>query len=383
MAEEKRDFYEVLGVQKTATADEIKKAFIKLAKKYHPDMNPDDKDAEAKFKEVNEAYSVLSDEEKRKKYDAYGMAGIDPSMGGGGYGESAGFGGFDFSDIFNDFFGRGASGGYTSSARSRAQMPIDGDDIYVRVTLTFEEAAFGCSKNISYNRIIKCPECGSSGAAKGSSPEQCPTCHGTGTVRVTQRTILGSMSTTRACDNCRGTGKIVKNPCPNCSGKGYIKITNKVDTQIPAGIDDGQKYVMRGYGNDGRNGGSAGDLVIEVSVKEHNIFQRDGADLYCDIPITFAQAALGAQIQVPTLEGSELYTVPEGTQTGTQFILKGKGLPYVNSTRKGDLYFRVNVEVPKNLSSEQKELLLKFAATCDERNHSKSKAFFDKIFKRK
>ena len=383
MAEEKRDFYEVLGVQMTATADEIKKAFIKLAKKYHPDMNPGDKDAEQKFKEVNEAYSVLSDEEKRKKYDAYGMAGIDPSMGGGGYGESTGFGGFDFSDILNDFFGGTASGSYSSSARARSQMPIDGDDIYVRVTLTFEEAAFGCTKNISYNRIIKCPECGSSGAAKGSSPEQCPTCHGTGTVRVTQRTILGSMSTTRACDNCRGTGKIVKNPCPNCSGKGYIKITHNVDTQIPAGIDDGQKYVMRGYGNDGRNGGSAGDLVIEVSVKEHSIFQRSGADLYCEIPITFAQAALGAQIQVPTLETSEIYTIPEGTQTGTQFILKNKGLPYVNSSKKGDLYFRVNVEVPKNLSSEQKELLMKFAATCDERNHSKGKAFFDKIFKRK
>ncbi|MBQ7719845.1 MAG: molecular chaperone DnaJ, partial [Clostridia bacterium] len=351
MAEEKRDFYEVLGVQKTATSDEIKKAFIKLAKKYHPDMNPGDKDAEQKFKEVNEAYSVLSDEEKRKKYDAYGMAGIDPSMGGGGYGESTGFGGFDFSDILNDFFGGAASGSYSSSARARSQMPIDGDDIYVRVTLTFEEAAFGCTKNISYNRIIKCPECGSSGAAKGSSPEQCPTCHGTGTVRVTQRTILGSMSTTRACDNCRGTGKIVKNPCPNCSGKGYIKITHNVDTQIPAGIDDGQKYVMRGYGNDGRNGGSAGDLVIEVSVKEHSIFQRSGADLYCEIPITFAQAALGAQIQVPTLETSEIYTIPEGTQTGTQFILKNKGLPYVNSSKKGDLYFRVNVEVPKNLSS--------------------------------
>ncbi|MGI6743322.1 MAG: molecular chaperone DnaJ [Eubacteriales bacterium] len=380
MAEEKRDFYEVLGVDKSATQDEIKKAYIKLAKKHHPDMNPDDENAEHKFKEVNEAYSILSDPDKRQKYDTFGMAGVDPSAGGG-YGEGGGFGGFDFSDILNDFFG-GGSYSYSSSSSRRASMPIDGDDIYVRQTITFEEAAFGVTKNISYNRIIKCPECGATGAAKGTKPEECPACGGSGQVRTTQRTILGSMSTVKTCDSCRGTGKVIKNPCPNCSGKGYIKINNKVDANIPAGIDDGQKYVMRGYGNDGRNGGSTGDLVIEISVKEHNIFRRNGSDLYCEIPITFTEAALGAQIKVPTLEGTELYTIPEGTQTGTQFVLKNMGIQVVNSNRRGDLYFRVTVEVPKNLSSAQKELLCKFAESCDDRNNAKSKAFFDKLFRR-
>ena len=261
-------------------------------------------------------------------------------------------------------------------------MPIDGDDIFVRQTITFEEAAFGVTKNISYSRIIKCPECGATGAAKGKKPEECPPCSGSGQVRTPQRTILGSMSTVKPCDNCRGTGKVIKNPCPNCSGKGYIKINNKVDANIPAGIDDGQKYVMRGYGNDGRNGGSTGDLVIEISVKEHNIFRRNGSDLYCEIPITFTEAALGAQIKVPTLEGSEIYTIPEGTQTGTQFVLKNMGIQAGNSNRRGDLYFRVTVEVPKNLSSAQKELLCKFAESCDDKNNAKSKAFFDKLFRR-
>ncbi|HHW24699.1 MAG TPA: molecular chaperone DnaJ [Bacillota bacterium] len=376
MAENKRDYYEVLGVERGASEEEIKKAYRRLAKKYHPDMNPGDKEAEQKFKEINEAYAVLSDPEKRARYDQYGHEGVDPSMGGGfgGFGDFGGFGGFDFSDILNSFFG----GTQTSSARRNA--PQRGEDIHFRLSISFEEAAFGCKKDITYARIEKCGECGATGAAKGTSPETCPTCRGTGTVKYTQRTALGLFSTTRTCENCHGTGKIIRNPCHNCNGKGYIKVNKKLSVTIPAGIDDGERVGLPGQGNDGRNGGPTGDLILIITVRPHPIFEREGYDIYCEVPITFVEAALGAEIDVPTLEGRIKYTIPEGTQTGTTFTLRGKGIQHVHSTKRGDLKFSVHVEVPKGLTEQQKELLRKFAESCSPANNSKKTNFFNRFF---
>ena len=376
---DKRDYYEVLGVQKSASADEIKRAYRKLAKQYHPDMNPGDATAEQKFKEVNEAYDVLSDDDKRSKYDQYGHAAFDPSMGGGsGFGGFGGFGGadFDFGDIFSSFFG----GGGGSSSRNR-NAPVRGEDVATRITITFDEAVFGCKKEVSFSRIEGCPDCGSTGAAKGTTADTCQTCRGTGSVTVQQQTMLGYMQTQRACQNCRGTGKIIKTPCKNCNGKGFIKINKKLEVTIPAGIDSMQRIILRGQGSAGRNGGSAGDLIIEVRVKEHKIFTRSGNNIYCEIPISFSEAALGAEIDIPTLgEKTEKYTIPEGTQTGTTFTLKGKGIPDVNTKRKGDLIITVTVETPKNLTSEQKKLLEKFSETLGESNTGKRQSFFKKLF---
>ncbi len=375
---DKRDYYEVLGVSKQATSDEIKKAYRVLAKKYHPDMNPGDKEAEVKFKEVNEAYEVLSDSEKRHKYDQYGHAAFDPSMGGGsGFG---GFGGgfgadFDFGDIFSSFFGGGGS------SRSRANMPQDGEDVATRITISFEEAVFGCKKEVSFQRVEACSDCSGSGAEKGTKAESCQTCHGTGRVTVQQQTMLGYMQTQRACQECRGTGKIIKNPCKNCNGKGFVKINKKLEVKIPAGIDSMQRIILRGQGSAGRNGGAAGDLIIEVRVKEDKVFQRDGSNIYCEIPISFSEAALGAEIDIPVLGGgTEKYQIPEGTQTGTSFTMKGKGIPSVNTKRRGDLIITVTVETPKNLTAEQKKLLQSFAATLGEKNTGKKNNFFKKIF---
>ena len=375
MADNKRDYYEILGVEKGASEDELKRAYRKLAKQYHPDMNPGNAEAEIKFKEVNEAYEVLSDAEKREKYDRYGHAAFDPSMGGGaGFGGFGGFGGgFDFGDIFSSIFGGGNSRG-----RSNA---IDGDDITVRITISFEEAVFGCKKEISFARIEGCSECGSTGAAKGTKPETCSTCNGTGSVRVKQNMGFGFMETQRACNNCRGTGKIVKSPCKNCNGKGFVKINKRMEVTIPAGIDSEQRIILRGQGSAGRNGGSNGDLCIYVRVLPHNIFERDGDNLYCEIPISFAEAALGAEIDIPIIGGkTEKFTIPEGTQTDTSFTLKGRGVSNVNSKRKGDLILTVNVETPKNLTSKQKELLSNFAASLGESNTGKKQGFFKKIF---
>ena len=378
MAENKRDYYEVLGVSKSASDDEIKKAYRVLAKKYHPDMNPGDKEAEAKFKEANEAYAVLSDSEKRAKYDQFGHAAFDPSMGGGsGFGGFGGFGGgdFDFGDIFSSFFGGGGS------SRSSRNMPIEGDDVMARITITFDEAVFGCKKEISFARVEACPECGASGAAKGTKPETCETCHGSGRVTVQQQTMLGYMQTQRACSNCRGTGKIIKTPCKNCNGKGYIKVNKKLEVSIPAGIDSMQRIILRGQGSAGRNGGSAGDLIIEVRVKEHEIFTRERNNIYCEIPISFSEATLGAEIDIPVLGGkTEKYTIPEGTQTGTAFTIKGKGIPDINSKRKGDLIITVLVETPKNLTAEQKKLIAEFSKSLGESNTGKKNSFFKKLF---
>ncbi len=379
---DKRDYYEVLGLSKGASEAEIKKAYRSMAKKYHPDMNPDNKEAEAKFKEVNEAYAVLSDADKRSQYDQFGHAAFD-GTGGSGFGGGAGFGGFgdfgDIGDIFGSFFG----GGFGGSARSK-NAPMRGEDVGARVTVTFEEAAFGTKKDISFNRIQKCPDCGGSGAAKGTSPESCSACGGSGQRRVTQR--LGGMAfqTTATCDKCHGTGKIVKTPCTNCNSKGYIKVTKKLSVNIPAGIDDGERIALRGQGCDGRNGGPAGDLIITVNVKRHQIFERDGYNIYCEIPLTVTEATLGAEIDVPTLEGNQRFTIPEGTQPSTQFTIRQKGIPYVNNAnRKGDLIFTVNVEIPKGLNEKQKEHMRAFADSCGENNYSKKSGFFKRIFDKK
>ncbi|MBR2343990.1 MAG: molecular chaperone DnaJ [Clostridia bacterium] len=374
MAENKRDYYEVLGVSKSASADEIKKAYRTLAKKYHPDINPGDEKAEALFKEVNEAYAVLSDGDKRAKYDQFGHAAFDPAAGGGsGFGGFGGFGGggFDFGDIFSSFFG-GADGG--SRARSSA---IDGEDILTRVTVSFEEAAFGCKKEISFARVEACGECGASGAAKGTKAETCETCRGTGRVTVQQQTMLGYMQTQRACSACRGTGKIIKTPCKNCNGKGYIKVNKKLEATIPSGIASGQRIVLRGQGSAGRGGGQNGDLYIEVRVRPHEIFEREGDNLYCEIPISFTEAALGADIKIPILGGgSESFTIPEGTETGSSFTVKGKGVPNINNPkRKGDLIFTVKVKTPKSLTAEQKKLFRLLADSLGEKNDDGKGAF--------
>ena len=376
---DKQDYYETLGISKGAGDDEIKKAYRQMAKKYHPDMNPGNAEAEQKFKEVNEAYEVLSDADKRAKYDQYGHAAFDPSAGfGGGGGGFGGFGDFDMGDIFSSFFGGGFGG---SRSQSRANAPQEGEDIGVRVVLSFEEAAFGCKREVTFARVQKCDDCAGSGAKKGTSPERCTKCGGRGTVTVNQRTAFGMMQSTRACPDCNGTGKIIKTPCENCRGKGYVKINKKLEVSIPAGIDDGQRIALRGQGNEGRNGGPAGDLIIQVSVRPHAVFERDGNDLYCEIPITFAEAALGAKIKIPTLEGEIEYDIPEGTQTGTVFTIKQKGINAVNSRSKGHLYVKVVVETPSGLNSEQKKLLRQFADSLGEKNSSKKNSFFSKFKK--
>ncbi len=378
---DKRDYYEVLGIEKGAGEDEIKKAYRKKAKQYHPDLHPGDAEAEANFKEVNEAYSVLSDADKKARYDQYGHAGVDPNAGfggGGGFGGfGGGFGGFDFGDIgdiFGSFFGGGGGGGQ----RSR-NAPQRGQDIEVQLSITFEESATGCKKDVSFKKIEKCPECSGTGAQKGTSAETCPTCHGSGQVKVTQRTPFGIMQSTKACDNCRGTGKIIKSPCTNCRGTGYVRVSKTIEVSVPAGIADGQRISLRGLGDDGRNGGPAGDLIIYVTVRPHRIFERGGNNLYCEIPISFTEAALGAEIKVPTLEEDVDYTIPEGTQHGTTFRIKGKGMPSVhNPKNRGDIEFTVVIEIPRNLDNKQKDLLRDFADACGEKHYQKKKKFFDK-----
>ena len=377
MAENKRDYYEVLGVQKGASEDEIKKAYRSLAKKYHPDMNPGDKEAEVKFKEVNEAYAVLSDSEKRSKYDRFGHDAFDPTSGGG-YGGFGGFSGadFDFGDIFSSFFGGGSGGG-----RSRANAPVEGDDIATRVSVSFEEAAFGCKKEVNFARVENCPDCRGTGAEKEADIEKCPECNGLGRVSVRQQTMLGYMQTQRTCQRCSGRGKIIKSPCKNCNGKGRIKINKKLEVNIPSGIDDRQNIILRGQGSAGLNGGPNGDLIIEVRVRENKIFEREGNNIYCEIPISFTEAALGAEIDIPILGGgTEKYKIPEGTQSGTSFTLRGKGISDINTKRPGDLIITVAIETPKNLNSEQKRLLSEFAASLGENNGTKKQSFFKKLF---
>ena len=356
---EKRDYYEVLGVAKTASEDEIKSAYRKLAKKYHPDLNPGNAEAEAKFKEVNEAYGVLSDADKRAKYDQYGTA--DPQAGFGGGGFSGGFGGFGsggfsggFEDIFENIFG-----GFTGSRRSN-NAPEQGRDLRVDMELTFEEAAFGAKKEINLTREESCDECGGSGAAKGTTAEVCQACHGSGQVRTTQNTVFGSFSSTQQCTACHGTGRIIRTPCKKCGGKGRIRRARRISINVPAGIDNGQAITLRGEGKQGKRGGAAGDLYVYFSVKPHKLFKRRGNDIYLEVAVSFANAALGAEITVPTLEDSIKYKIPEGTQPGTVFRIRGKGIKRLGGNDRGDMYITVGVEIPRRLSSKQKELLRAF-----------------------
>ncbi len=377
MADQKRDYYEVLGVSKSASDDEIKKAYRKLAKQYHPDMNPGDKAAETKFKEVNEAYEVLSDKDKRARYDQFGHAGVDPNFNPGAGGFGGGFGGgvdFDLGDIFSSFFG---GSGYSGGGQTR-NGPQRGSDIRVQLTIDFEEAAFGCEKEVTIGRTETCSDCGGTGCAKGTTAEICPDCHGSGTVRTQRQTIMGTMMSTSTCPKCGGTGKIIHQPCPTCRGTGSAKKQKKITVKVPAGIDDGQAISLRGQGNAGKNGGPAGDLIIVIALRKHAIFEREGADVYCEQPVTFIQAALGAELEIPTIDGKVKYDLPEGTQTGTTFRLRGKGIPNINGRGRGDQYVTVFVEVPKNLNGEQKEALKKFGETLQPENHAKGKSFFDK-----
>ena len=377
MAENKRDYYEVLGVDKSASADDIKKAYRKLAMKYHPDRNPGDKSAEEKFKEVGEAYEVLSDADKRSRYDSYGFAGVDPNFNpnaGGGFGGGFGGAGFDFGDIFGDFFGG-------ASSRSASQnAPRRGENVMARLELTFEEAAFGCEKEVSAPRIENCPTCHGTGSADGKI-ETCSRCHGTGQEQVVQSFMGMRMQTATTCSQCGGRGKIIKTPCSTCKGKGKVRKNNRVKVTVPAGIDNGQTLRVRSEGCVGANGGPNGDLLVEVRVKAHETFVRDGYDIRCAVPISFTQAALGAEIQVPTLEGNVPYTIPEGTQTGKEFVIRDKGIPELNnSRRRGDLRFTVVVETPTKLTREQKELLRKLDGSLEKNNSPKGRSFFDKLF---
>lgn len=379
---EKIDYYELLGVSKNASVDEIKKAYRKKAKLYHPDLNQHDKSAEAKFKEVNEAYEVLSDPTKKQKYDQFGHAGVDPSYGAGqgGYSNYGGFGGateVDFGDMFGDLFS-GIFGGGSSSRRANA--PVRGDDLRTTISISFDEAIFGIKKQIKYSRKENCSECGGSGAAKGTSVETCSTCRGAGQVKRQQNTPFGAFSSVTSCPTCNGAGKVIKNPCPTCRGGGRVVKERNLDVNIPAGIDNGQTINLSGQGGFGIKGGPTGDLYLIISVRPHNIFERKGTDIFCDIPITYVQAALGCEINVPTVDKSpERLHIPEGTQTNTVFKLKGKGVPFLNGRGRGDQHIRVSVEVPKHLSTQQKELLKEFDAIGNGKNYEKKKSFMDKV----
>ena len=361
---EKRDYYEVLGVKKGASEDELKKAYRKLAKENHPDLHPGDKECEARFKEINEAYEVLSDPDKRAKYDQFGHAAFDPSQGfgGGGFGGFEGFGGFGdiFSDIFGGGFGFGGGGGRNPNA------PRKGDNLRATVNIKFEEAAFGVKKDVFVAKIEQCPDCKGTGCAEGTTAEICPDCKGSGTVMSTKRTPFGMVQSSEQCPKCKGRGKIIHSPCKTCRGIGSVRLQHKVTVSVPAGIDDGQTISLRGQGNAGLNGGPAGDLLITVLVQPHARFERDGASILLEQEVSFSQAALGAEIEVPTLDGKVKLNIPEGTQTGTTFRLKGKGVPFLRNGGRGDQFVTVKVTVPRGMSSAQKDALRRFAQTMGE-----------------
>lgn len=381
---EKRDYYEVLGLQKGATDSEIKSAYRKLAKKYHPDLNPDDPEAEAKFKEVNEANDVLSDPDKRAKYDRFGHAGVDPSYGGGagGYGYGGGFGGFsadggiDLGDIFDSIFGSG-----TSRSRANPNAPKRGSDIAINLDIGFMEACKGISHEVEINRAETCDSCNGSGAKSGTTPKTCPDCHGSGYVRVTQRTMLGSMSSQRPCTRCGGKGKIIENPCPTCGGNGRVQKRKKITINVPAGIDNGQVLTVRGEGNAGANGGAKGDLNVRITVRKDPLFDRKGFDIWVELPITYTQAALGAEVTVPTIDGNVTYRIPDGTQPGDVLRLRGKGVQRLQREGRGDMMVRVVIEVPRHLSKQQRDLLDQLELALTEKNFEKKSSFMDKLKK--
>ena len=374
---EKRDYYEVLGIQKGASEDEIKKAYKKLARKYHPDMNPGDKEAEEKFREVNEANEVLSDPEKKARYDQFGFAGVDPNYGAGAGGAGGFGGGFDFGDL-GDIFGSFFGGGFGGGQRRNPNAPQRGESIRASVSVSFTDAAFGCEKSVTLERSEMCGTCKGNGCAPGTTPEVCPDCHGTGTVQVRRQTPMGVFASNGPCRKCGGTGRLIHQPCPDCRGGGTVRKRKTIQVTIPAGIDHGQTISLRGQGNAGKNGGPAGDLLITVMVQPHDLFRRDGVDVFCEAPITFTQAVLGAELEIPTIDGKVKYSIPEGTQTGTVFRLKGKGIPVLNGRGRGDQYVTVTIETPRNLNKEQKEALRKFSETVGENNYEKRKSFFKK-----
>ena len=384
---EKRDYYEVLGIGKNATDAEIKSAYRKLAKKYHPDLNPGNKEAEEKFKEVNEANDVLSDPQKRQRYDQFGFAGVDPNYaaanGGGAGGFGGGFGGVDLGDIFGDIFGGGFGGGFSGfgggSSTRTANAPRKGHDIQASVVLTFEEAAHGCSKKITINRQDTCPDCGGTGAAKGTSPETCPDCGGRGYVVTQQRTPFGVMQSQQPCSHCGGRGTIIRNPCKTCRGTGKTAARKSLEINIPAGIDDDQNIALRGQGDAGSNGGPAGDVIVHVTVKADPMFERDGYDVTIHVPITFSQAVLGDDVEVPTVDGRIVQHIPEGTQSGTKFRLRGQGIHYLNGRGRGDQYVIVDVEIPKKVTRAQREALKAFEDSMKEDNYEKRKGFFKNL----
>lgn len=376
MAPSKRDYYEILGVEKSASDADIKKAYRKLAKQYHPDVNQEDKSAEAKFKEVNEAYEILSDPQKRGQYDRFGHAGVDPNAFAGGAGQ--GFGDFDFGgigDIFESFFG---GSGFGRSTKTR-NGPQKGADLRYSAEITFEEAAFGVEKEVGVQRLETCATCGGSGAKPGTSPTTCQHCGGSGQVQYKQSTPFGQFVNIKTCDVCHGEGKIIVNPCGTCGGKGKVRKSVKIKLNIPAGIDDGQTISLRGEGEPGSKGGPAGDLFVTVKIRQHAIFKRQGNDIICEIPITFVQAALGSELEVPTLDGKVRYTIPEGTQTGSVFRLKNKGIPFLRGSGRGDLYIKVDIDVPKKLNERQKAILKEFADMSGDDVHEQRKGFFDKM----
>ena len=390
MAENKRDYYEVLGVSKGATDEELKKAYRKLAKKYHPDVNPGDKEAEANFKEVNEAYSILSDSEKRSRYDQFGHAGVDPNYGAGG-GFTGDFGDMDLGDLFGSFFGGGFGGGFGGfgGGGARRNGPQQGESLRASVTISFEEAAFGCEKELNLTRTEPCDDCQGSGCAAGTTAETCPDCRGSGTVRVQQRMGGMAFSSTQACTKCRGTGKIIHQPCKSCNGAGSVRRQKRISVTIPSGINDGQAVSLRGQGNAGKNGGPAGDLIVGVHIKPHPFFEREGTTVLYEQPISFFQAAMGAELEIPTIDGKVKYNLPAGTQTGTTFRLRGKGIPELRGRGRGDQYVTVRIKTPTGLNSEQKRALRDFAIAMgeieddDDDGEDGIKGFFEKRKKKK
>ncbi|MDR2817337.1 MAG: molecular chaperone DnaJ [Oscillospiraceae bacterium] len=382
----KRDYYNVLGINKNASEAEIKKAFRRLAKQYHPDMNAGDKAAAEKFKEVNEAYEVLSNSEKKARYDQFGHAGVDPSYSGSGN-TSTGFGGFgnfgdfgmDLGDIFENMFS--GFGGFGGGGRHKNQnIPLKGTSVEVTIGLTFMEAALGTKKTIEFTREELCNACSGSGSEGGGSPAACSNCGGTGTIKVTQRTPFGVISTSRACTRCGGSGAVIDHPCSRCSGRGTVQKSVSLEINCPAGIDNRQVFVIKNQGNAGHKGGPAGDLEVLVRVEKHQIFSRDGYDVHCELPLRFSQLVLGDTITVPTITGKVAYSIAEGTQPGTTFRLKGKGIPHTNGRGSGDEYVKVVIEVPRNLNTKQKEMLREFSDSLKtEKNYAKRRNFFERL----
>ncbi len=379
MAGQKRDYYEVLGIKKGATEDEIKSAFRKKAMEFHPDRNPGDKVAEEKFKEVNEAYGILSDPKQKDKYDRFGHAGVDPNAGfGGGGGFGGGFGGGGFEDIFGDLFGN-MFGGAANYAQARRTGPQKGPDLQKGLRIKFDEAAFGVKKNIQLTKNVSCEACKGTGAEKNTAKTTCSACNGSGEVRTSQRSPFGQFINVQPCGKCGGTGEVIEDPCKKCNGSGRVRKQVTIAVEVPAGVDNDSVISIKGQGEPGKNGGPNGDLYVVISVEPHKLFKRNGNDLWLEIPITFDQAALGADIVVPTLKEKVSYKVPEGTQPDTIFRLKGKGIKSLRSTRTGDLYIKVNLEIPTKLNSKQKKLIKEIGQSLTEDAYSKKKSFGETV----